>query len=215
MIHVNLAPELEIEEPNWWVGDAIVFGLSLGAAFLICLAIGALLDSKNNRIEAKINKYRSDARSLAPKIAKYKDLNKQSAKLELMITELSKLYENEHKLLRPIVWLENLQRMKPQGVWLSEVSLNDFGKKFTVNGGGESNSLVAEFIRNLRSVEKGSYVDSDPRTWFAARGIQLEQVGTSAGKSASGLEGLPRFTLNFSSGDKSSGQNTSGEKSKK
>jgi hypothetical protein len=92
--------------------------------------------------------------------------------------------------------------MKPGNLWFSNVKLAEFGSKLEIVGGADNNNTIAEFIKNLRSVSESDANDEDPRTWFTAENIQLDEVKRDSGGAFPGLEDLPQFALRFSSVDR-------------
>ena len=205
MININLTPVEELENPLWWIPDLIGFGVSAVFAFIAFQIyfgiIQTQVDDNNDRIAAfdrQSNLMRTD-------ISQFNNLNEKISKLESKKTSLLRITES--KLIRylPVILLENLQNLKPDGLWfnrvsfvdveksgnensedntvdngtnLAEVSEGDFPVAIEVEGSSFSNTIIAEFMTSLKATKNQDADPSDVRTqlFFSQVDIELTEL---------------------------------------
>lgn len=125
MITINLTPVEELENPYWWIPDVgvllLVVSIGLGGVFFYIHTIQseiALSEAEKSRLIEETN-------ALSPNVEKYNSLNTKISALDSKKVALQRITES--KLIRylPIILLENIQNLKPDGVWLNSLVFVD------------------------------------------------------------------------------------------
>lgn len=121
MIRINLAPPEELESPYWWVPDAVVFVVMLAFGIVVVnyylgfrAAEIAKLNEETARLEATIT-------NLEGAVQRHKDLMASIASLEQKRNALSRITESKLVRYLPIILVEHLQNLKPEGIWFTSV----------------------------------------------------------------------------------------------
>ncbi len=125
MIKVNLTPFEELDNPRWWIPDA------LALAVIILLTFGGVylyIDSIEREIAAEeVEKQNmvTETANLQGEVSKFNDMNKKIAALDNRKNSLKRITES--KLIRylPVILMENIQNLKPDKVWLKGIAFVD------------------------------------------------------------------------------------------
>lgn len=125
MIKINLTPFEELDDPRWWIPDAIVLALSMffifGGIYFYASTVEAEINAKENE---KIN-MTAEIENLQGEVSKFNDLNTKIATLDNRKNALKRITES--KLIRylPVILMENIQNLKPDKVWLTGLTFVD------------------------------------------------------------------------------------------
>jgi hypothetical protein len=212
VIKINLCPLDELESPYWYVPDfvvAAVVGLVgfFGANYYLG-TIQAEIDLANDDIAS----LEASIKDLEPDIARFKGLGVSIRQLENKLTALKEITVSKISRYRPVIILEHLQNLKPEGVWYTNVRVGDAGggggpvDEFEISGGAFDNILTAELLTALRSTATQEPDESDLRTlvYFGFLGLddsRIEDVSTPetdgppVSGSATALARFPRFVM--------------------
>ncbi|MDA9951228.1 hypothetical protein N9D31_01510 [Oligoflexaceae bacterium] len=123
MIKINLAPEEELENKLWFV--PLVIGAAL-LFFVSSYALEVYLDDIRVEIEIVENETKEHQRGfeeLKSKQEEFKVRDAERGDLENRLAALQRITESKILRFRPVILLEHLQNLKPEGIWFSEVSL--------------------------------------------------------------------------------------------
>lgn len=124
-VKINLAPLEELENPNWWIPDVatllVVFCLAyfgLEYHFSILRDEIATNDTKTAQIQTQRKTLKKKLKDAAAKQQKI-------AELEAMYGAISRITESKMRRYLPIIIVEHIQNLMPEGVWLSQLTLGD------------------------------------------------------------------------------------------
>lgn len=133
MIKINLTPFEELDNPRWWVPDAIVvaiiFAITFGGVWTYISVVEAEIAAK----EQEVQNMQAETANLQTEVSKFNDLNQKIATLDSRKHALKRITES--KLIRylPVILLENIQNLKPDKVWLTGLAFVDKKKDDTFN----------------------------------------------------------------------------------
>ena len=122
MIKINLAPAGEFDSPLWWVPDAVTFVVAVGAMMLASYLFLSSVRSEIDIIDAERVKLDQDNQTLKADVDRYAALSKEITELQRIKDSYSRITETKLARYLPIIILEHLQNLKPQGVWFTRVN---------------------------------------------------------------------------------------------
>lgn len=190
MIKINLAPHEEVESGYWWLLDAIAFVLVLfgsmyGADYMLIST-----QEEIAQLRDETNRIQENSRDLDSKVAQYNELLGKIEKDNSIRKSLVKITQSKLTRYMPIILLEHIQNLKPEGVWLTSVSFqsagisgtdndsggidegvaqgadgNEYGKNtIVIQGQAFDNIILAEFMTNLKATQMQEVDKTDLRT---------------------------------------------------
>ncbi len=125
MIKINLTPVEELENPYWWIPDLAVLlltlAISLGGVYIYVSSVEAEIAVQ----EADKNRMASETQALSGDVERYNSLNQKIEQLESKKFSLKRITESKLVRFLPIILLENIQNLKPAGVWLTALAFID------------------------------------------------------------------------------------------
>ena len=133
MISINLTPAEELEDNQWWIPDLLilllVFGLSYGGVYYYSAM------NKDELIVKEVEKQRITAEKivLEADVKKFDSLNRKIEDLSSKKTALLRITESKLTRFLPIILLENIQNLKPDGIWLESLAFVDKLEKGQTN----------------------------------------------------------------------------------
>ena len=214
MIKINLTPIDELENRYWYLPDlamaagAIAFGVIVAYYF-----IGQSQDQVEG-LNAKIASLEQSERSLVPELARFKNLSKSLEELTGKVSALKTLTSSKISKYKPVIVVEHLQNLKPDGLWFKKLEIGGTGSgagpvagvqgmvpgmgaaaataaaisdsTFQITGQALDNILTAEFMTALRSTGGQEFDESDLRTgvYFAEISLADAQVQGKGGDGA-------------------------------
>lgn len=196
MIRINLAPADELENPYWFVPDVAVFVVFGLASFLI---VRSYLDSIREEIDLvreQTASYQENTAKLKPELARFDTLEKEIADLNNRIAALNRITVSKIERYKPVIVLEHLQSLRPEGLWYLEIKFDTGANSLEIRGGAFDNLIVAEFLSGLLST-KGQNVDPlDLRTqvYFDNLDLDFSNIGGNPSYVAF-YQQFPSFTL--------------------
>lgn len=125
MIKINLTPFEELDNPRWWVPDAVILVivvlLTFGGVFLYISSLESAILARENEKASMA----AETANLQGEVSKFNDLNQKIATLDNRKNALKRITES--KLIRylPVILMENIQNLKPEKVWLTGLSFVD------------------------------------------------------------------------------------------
>jgi Tfp pilus assembly protein PilN len=150
VIKINLTPYEELENPQWWISDAVmlflVMAVSFGAVYFYIASVEAeiaLRDSDKQRMMEETNAMQSD-------VTKFNDLNSKIRTLENRKESLSRITESKLVRYLPVILMENIQNLKPDKVWLTSLAFVDKKKPADPNGNQPQTAAQAAVDPNVR-----------------------------------------------------------------
>lgn len=206
MIRVNLAPREELDSQFWFMPDVLL----LLVVFLVANAVveGQLtgLQDEVAQTMASRDDYNERAQKIQPELEKFKNLGKDKENLLVKLRALQAITGSRIAKFKPLIAIEHLQNLKPDGVWLQSLSVED--TQVGLDALALDNILVAEFITALKSTQFQDIDPSDLRTQVFFSNVTLS--GTSSVGPVEGVNqptdvsggGTVRFRLTLSIGER-------------
>lgn len=125
MIKINLTPVEELENPTWWIPDLAVLLavliISLGGVYIYVSSVEAEIAAQ----EADRSRMAAETHALSADVEKFNSLNRKIEQLESKKFSLKRITESKLVRFLPIILLENIQNLKPNGVWLTGLAFID------------------------------------------------------------------------------------------
>jgi Tfp pilus assembly protein PilN len=125
VIKINLTPVEELENPYWWIPDLAVLllalAISLGGVYIYVSSVEAEIAVQ----EADKNRMAAETQALSADVERYNSLNQKIEQLESKKFSLKRITESKLVRFLPIILLENIQNLKPSGVWLTALAFID------------------------------------------------------------------------------------------
>jgi Tfp pilus assembly protein PilN len=125
VIKINLTPVEELENPYWWIPDLAVLllalAISLGGVYIYVSSVEAEIAVQ----EADKNRMAAETQALTADVERYNSLNQKIEQLESKKFSLKRITESKLVRFLPIILLENIQNLKPAGVWLTALAFID------------------------------------------------------------------------------------------
>lgn len=190
LIKINLAPIEELENRYWWVPDAIV--LAVTTALALSFVDYSISDIENEiaAAETSAQNYRNQYQDVRAQIQSYETAKKREVELTTVYQSLTKITESQLTKFIPVILLEHIQNLKPEGVWLREVRFRQKGltedqnanaqgqqaqnnqfqnqdpprNEIVLQGRALDNVILAEFVTQLKSTQLQEADPTDLRT---------------------------------------------------
>ena len=207
MIKINLTPIEELENPLWWLPDALIVVVAIlisygGVYFYLDLTQRQIDEYKGSAAQIA-----SEINVIQPEVSRYNDLTEKIAKLESKNRSLKRITESKLVRYLPLILLESLQTLKPDGLWfkrvafvepqaenpnnpadqnpttgtnLAEVQGGDYPVSIELVGNAFDNIIIAEFMTSLKATYMQSYEQSDVRTQLYFSDVKLSFAESSA-----------------------------------
>lgn len=186
MIKIQLAPYNELEDKNWWVPDAIALVLAL---FLSNYLISNYVEGLENEIvevQAQAEEFKRSISAIQPEINAFKDLETKISGLKSVISALSSITVSKLTKYRPVVILEQIQALKPDGVWFTNYKESTSENKIFLTGFAFDSILIGQFMSELGATKLQRFDAADIRSQIHFADVKLKVFENS--KSGSVLD---------------------------
>lgn len=122
MIRINLAPATETEVRFWWIPDLVVLVIAIAAAIGGVMYYHSITEAEIERLTQETQRMREANEGLKADLSQYDETMVKIKDLESMRDSLVKITESKLERYLPLILLEHIQSLKPEGVWLSDLS---------------------------------------------------------------------------------------------
>jgi hypothetical protein len=174
MIKIQLAPYHELEDKNWWVPDSVALVLAL---FLSQYMISSYVESLENQIvevQAQTEEFKRSLTAIQPEINAFKDLETKISGLKSVISALSSITVSKLTKYRPVVILEQVQALKPDGVWFTSYKESTSESKIFISGYAFDSILVGQFMSELGATKLQRFDSADLRSQINFSDVKLK-----------------------------------------
>ena len=201
MIKINLTPVEELENPFWYVPEVLVFALLM---FSGCSLVELEFDSVRNEtqlLQSEAAEFNSNTQKIKPELQRFDSLQADIDKLNLTISSLKKITVSRVSRFKPLVIMEHLHNLKPEGMWYSEIEEISDSRSIRIKGKAFDPIIIAEFYSALKATSLQQPIYSDPRTQVIFENVELFRVGSSGGTQGINfpeLEGAVSFDIQVS-----------------
>jgi len=168
VIRINLVPAEELENPLRWVPDVAVLVLIAAVGWVVAESQLARKREQIVEITASRNSFEASYAKLEPDLQRFSNLERNKAELSSKVAALQAIAVTNLTRLRPILVLEHLLNLRPEGVWFSSVLLPTSGNSVAIQGHAFDHLLVSEFAATLKATASQTVDPADLRTqvWF-------------------------------------------------
>ncbi len=174
MIKIQLAPYDELEDKNWWVPDAMALVLAL---FLSNFLVSSYVDRLENEIleiQAQTEEFNRSIAAIQPEIAVFKGIENKISELKAVISALSSITVSRLTKYRPVVVLEQIQALKPDGLWFTSIKEDTAARKITISGFAFDSILIGQFMSELGATKLQRFDPSDIRSQLNFSQVKLK-----------------------------------------
>jgi Tfp pilus assembly protein PilN len=127
--NINLTPEEELENPMWFVPDV---GVCLLVMACLYLGIQYYYSHKKEYADEKLReKSRIEQRSaeFSTQLAEYEKTRADLQSVQNQLADIQIITAADTLRHKPLIILEHLQALRPEGLWLQDLNLNNSPKK--------------------------------------------------------------------------------------
>lgn len=204
MIKINLAPVDELESPYWFVPDV---AMVLVIAFTGFLGVRLYLGSMQQEIDtltADRDSFQTSYDQLSPDLQRYKNLDASIKTLREKVDSLRGITISTIARYKPVVIMEHLQNLKPDGVWFWNVKVMGGGKEVAIMGQAFDNLLVAELMTGIGATASQDAIPGDVRSQVYLQNVRLEQsmIMDQAKPGFLELKNFPEFKISADVGER-------------
>lgn len=185
MIKINLTPEEELQNPLWYVPDLIMVVVVCAFGFFSAQYMLGIVEGDKKIVQAEIITVESRTAELDQDVKAYDAEMNRLRQIQEKLLGVGDLSSSKIQKFQPIIAVEHLQNLKPDGVWFSEFRFDGLksegenesyldGGKIIISGHSLDNLIVAEFITALRATQTQDTDPSDFRTLVYFNKIDLK-----------------------------------------
>ena len=181
IITINLAPVEEIENNLWWLPDATIFIFAAAIAWSITNYQISTIEEEIQKREETTNNYKSAYNDIAADIRKVANLEEKISDLQRTHQSIERVTSSLLAKYLPIILMEHIQVLRPEGVWLTSFSFDQTIKKaqnnnnqssditdlrtpLVIEGQALSNTILSEFMTLLKDTKNQEHDLNDKRT---------------------------------------------------
>jgi len=183
MIVINLAPPEELENRYWYAFDLLIFCFS----FLLFLGMSQIyiqhVENKITSIEAETKETTTQIAQLAPSLKRFDEIHHIIESEERNLRSIQNITTSKISRYEPVVLLEYLQTLKPDGVWISYIEEKSESATINLTGGAFNHTAVAEFMTALSETQYAKHTNQDVRSLVYFTMVTLERVSKESGSS--------------------------------
>ena len=176
MININLSPIEERENKLWFLPDLILlvligFGGYAASAFYL-----GQIEDEILRVNEERQDFEKSYRRLKPDLERFAQLNKEVDQLKKKLNSLKQITVSKIARYKPVILLEHLQNLKPEGVWFTYLKDESRDNIIRLSGRSFDNLLVAEFMSALLATRLQEVDSTDIRTQVFFSAANLSRV---------------------------------------
>ena len=188
MIKIQLAPYDELEDKQWWVPDAMALLLALFLSNFLITNYVERLEGEIFEIQAQNEDFKRSIVAIQPEIAVFKGIEAKISDLKSVISALSSITVSRLTKYRPVVVLEQIQALKPDGLWFTAVKEDTSAHKITISGFAFDSILIGQFMSELGATKLQRFDPADIRSQINFSNVKLKIFENS--KSGSSLDDI-------------------------
>jgi len=174
MIRLNLLPYRALRWRLKLLKMVSVTVAVLLAVVALIVTVHLITSSHLDGLMAEKKALQQENLRLKRKIGKIRNIDKLRADVEAKLAVIDTLQAGRFRSLRLLL---ALSRALPENVWVD--SIRDDGKRFSIQGQGESNNVVAEFMRQLEELPSFANVRLDVIQRSSVNGVTVRKFALS------------------------------------
>lgn len=197
MIRINLAPIEEIDNQYWWIPDAAIFALVLALSVTGVKYYLGMTKDEVERLTQEQATMSDNLQAMQTDVDRFTELTNRVKEVEQLRASVSRITESKLARYLPIILLEHIQNLKPEGVWLTGIRFKTSGGdqpmmdqngkpvptkagpvEIEITGQAYDNVILAEFMTLLKATRNQDFDASDLRTqaFFDAIGLYFSDI---------------------------------------
>lgn len=180
MIRINLAPPNALKDKIWFVPELLFFLIITSSVYTGVTFFLKSIEDDTARIRAEIESINRDTENLNPDIQRFEQVTKQIESIGEKLQSLESLTVSKVGRYLPIILLEHLQKMKPEGLWFSTLRQESNESQIRISGGSFDNLLIAEFINSIVATRKRPTDPKDITSYIFFPNVLLDQIANDA-----------------------------------
>lgn len=176
MIRIQLAPYSELEDKQWWVPDV---ALLVVAGFFSSFFFQSYVDRLKSDIvdiETQTTELTSNIKLIEPELKAFQSLQSQIDSLKAKISALSSITVSKISKYKSVLLLEQLQILKPEGVWFETMKEESMGKSIQITGFAFDPILVGQFMSDMGATKLQQADPTDMRSLLFYENINLKTI---------------------------------------
>jgi len=176
LIRINLTPPARLKNKFWFIPELVLI-LAVGGASYggVQWYLGSIED-QTRAVQSETENITRDIAKLRPDIEKYEQILKQIEVLKSKLESLDSLTSSKVARFLPIILLEQLQNLKPEGLWFKSYKQNSKSQEISIDGGSFDSLLIAEFMTALDETKKVKMDITNARTFIYFPTVELVNV---------------------------------------
>ena len=175
MLKIQLCPESEFENRFWWAPDLVAFVVVCAIGWMAAGFFLGQITDETNRLTQATDRWTKEEASLKTQVEIFKGLEQDAQILTRKIENIKKITVSKTDKVWPIVGLEQLQTLRPEGIWYQTLEWNEDGG-IAIVGAGTDSLLISEFLMGLRETMNPQTWSQDIRTMSGFKDIMVETV---------------------------------------
>jgi hypothetical protein len=178
MLKIQLCPESELENRQWWVSDAVVAVLAITVSYFSATsALNAIKDETLRLNAVKLN-WTKQYDEIAPSLGKFKNLDAEILLLNAKLASLKRITVSKIDKVLPIVVMEQIQTLTPQGVWVHSAKFHE-DRSISVSGSSKDSLLISEYLLGVRETMNPETTTADVRTRIGFGDLGIKEIKSS------------------------------------
>ena len=176
MITIQLAPPEELEDRNWYLPDVTILAIVVALSWWLVTGHLDGMEQDISDLQEERVKLQDATKRLSHDLKQYDEMNLKIKDLENKILSLRNITVSRIARFRPIIILEHLQNLKPEGIWFHSLVDDSDKEVISLKAGSFDNLLVAEFMSSLESTRFQEADSSNIRTQLYFSQLDLERL---------------------------------------
>ena len=215
MIAINLAPTEELENRHWYGFDLLSFVCSCLLLFVLSQLYILFVETKISRINTEQHKLELQNNTLKISSDRFDEIHRLIDREDKNLQSIRSITTSKITKYEPVILLEYLQTLKPDGVWLDSIQENHEKKMILITGGAFDNVLIADFMTLLAETKHIEPSSENIRSLVHFTDVILEKVSIDGTKTDPAKTVNPSARFDASSSmvaDRPFGKSDSGSK---
>lgn len=145
MIKINLLPYREIIRKENIITHAVIAGVTIGMILIIIVSVDYVMRSRINKVKSEIARIDREIKKNEVSLKAIKELKEEKDTYRKQFQVIENLKKDKEG---PVRILDEIATRIPQKTWL--VALKQSGNSLQLDGVAMENSLISEFMVNLK-----------------------------------------------------------------
>lgn len=182
MLKIQLCPESELENEHWYTYDVLLLVVLSLIGWVAASFWLANLKQETERLNSVASSWEAQIEETQPLINKFNNLDADIALLNKKIEIIKRITAAHPEKVKPIVVLEQLQTLRPDGLWYLTMTLDE-ADHLHITGASTDSILISEFLLGVRETMNPDTWTDDIRTQIGFETIALKEMKRTQGDS--------------------------------